>query len=277
MNWEPAFKSSFYYNFLLDNPESKNYFTGSVIPGKDKSGRQYPFILLVKFEKASLYNQQFLFPLILTSASNEILLIQNLIENYSGIAEINKQIDTLEFNSPDEYKKEYLQYLNSTLLHHFFERVLETQESSERKKVINNLFFISSLISKNAAGSSRSLTIKFPLFPGEPFYSFDAAFWIEFFFCLIFKSYTGINKPLTSKLPVSLFWSLPGHEKANSLFIIFGKLSPQSFTDLISPGNSNNSIDLKTYNNGEELNLPSEYEHLLIKEDLRLSEFLESI
>ncbi len=279
--WEVIYKNSPSYNFLFNNQETKNHLAGSLFPSKDKTNRYYPFLTMLKINKSHITDEKMFFaPIFLKSLSEKILMIYNFALKCISAEELNNLVANLEWNL-DDYNictHEYEEYLNNTKLQDFWERILDKTDGDQKFTIINNLFLFSSYqnTGNQNLNSTISFALKFPL-SIENIY-FDAAFWINLFFNIIFQNCKELKDSLIPKI-TALFWPHPNPENFNSLFIIFGRLSPEIFLELISSDyKSSNSIDVKNSHDSEMLNhLPADFKILIENKYLSLYDFLHSI
>ena len=265
------FKSSPSYNFLFNYQGSKNFLAGGLFPSEDKSSRYYPFLTILKFNKSFIdFDRLFMLPVILKDFSEKMFLTYNILAKCNNVKELDNFIESydLDIKNFNAFENDYAEYLQNTKLNDFWERITGSPDDSKKLNIINNLLFISPGW-RQSSNSAFSLAIKILLPSEKTFSSFDIGYFINLILNIV-----------KSPLQVSaLFWSYPNSGSFNSLFIIFGRLSPQNLHELINPGYiSDNSFDLKNRIDGEGLNIFSaDLKALMGNKSLSLSEFLHAI
>ncbi len=265
--WEKIFKNSPLYSFLFNYQGSKKFLAGSLFPSEDKSSRYYPFITILKFNKSFIdFDRLFMMPVILKDFSEKMFSAYNFLAKCNNVKELDNFIESyeLDIKNFNAYENDYAEYLQNTKLNDFWERITGSPDESKKLNIINNLLFISPGL-KQSSNAAFSFAIKILLPSEKTFSSFDIGYFINLILNLV-----------KSPLQVSaLFWSYPNSGSFNSLFIIFGRLSPQNLHELINPGYiSDNSIDLKNRIDGEGLKyLSADLKALMENKSLSLSEF----
>jgi hypothetical protein len=248
-------------------PFASTTIIGIIKPCKDRSGREFPFLLFIKLEtnliqKIPYYLIPFRYYGVLNSITESLKDVGlNHFERQPSssldLASINEMLNKISYllsslNREEDYDK----YQVNTLSREFWERTADGFNSPNKLIFAKNLFSLKS--------NTFISTIYLHFSSSENFFKEDLSFFIQ----LIMKT---LNHP--SLFP-AMFWSIK--DNLIRLFLFRQKLLPINFVDLIYESkNEERVMDLFNAKNID--SYPLSLKALFDKQNISLKEFLKAI
>jgi type VI secretion system ImpM family protein len=238
--WKAKYETLPPTNFFIPVPSSEKFAAGMIYASKDKSNRDFPFIIFSIIPSKQLDE----FHLIPNELDQVIKTLDCHLRKEEDLLSLNNTLKTYSINLSEgnSLKNNFHQYLSHTQIAEFF-----------RRTKLNNL---SGNIKEMIYTDSTFLKISFS--SDELHFCNDAGF-------IIYLLTKKMNFTIQHS---SLFWNMKNDEQFQILIFPF-KLSPINFSDLISLGNEDKRrIEL---NNSDEY-----HEDNSIDESVSLLEYLKN-
>ena len=258
--WVNYYRSSEQFFFFYPFTGTKRALAGLLIPGLDKSGREFPFIIFFYINKDQLINvPSHLIPMILIDILSEFKAVIIDIASITDLSIINERLNKISYNINNlNYKNNiYQNYLSNTSQAAFWNRIIEGYDDSAKLLFLNNLF-ISAMESKEK------------VIPVIISFISDHDHYINYFSFFIHLTLTFQKTPY---LIPAVFWT--GSENKNHLLFFYpNKPLPNNFIDLIYKRTDENLF----VNNTERQNINSTVNSFknLLNKNWTLKEFLRS-
>ena len=254
-NWTNYYKNSEQYFFFYPFTGTGRALAGLIIPGYDKSGREFPFIVFFYFDKERLNNfPSHLIPMILFDILKEFKFAVIDIFSITDLSIINERLNKISYNLNNIYNKKsfYQNYISNTQQAVFWKRIIPVSNDSEK------LLFLENLYSSDNKHKAAPVIISF--ISGEDHYLNDLTF-------LLHITITFRNLP--DSLP-AIFWSY-SENKNHFLYLFLNKPLPNNYIDLLS-----NQIDETNLQNEKQNNPNENIFGTILNKDLSLKELLKS-
>ena len=217
-SWKEKYESLMPTSFFIPVPASDKIVSGMLYSSKDKSGREFPFIIFSVIPSGQL-NEFYILPVELDQM---IKMLDFYLRREEQLVSLNNSLRNYKVNLADNesLKNGFQDYLSKTGLHEFLMRT----------KLNYSMLGITDIV------QTDSSYIKILFTSDDSHFCLDAGF-------LIYLFSKKIN--LTGKQS-SLFWTINNNEQSRLLIFPF-KLLPVNFADLISVENEDNrSLELKS-------------------------------
>ena len=251
-DWNSFYRNSKAQHFIFPFTGSENFIAGILFPSRDKSGRDFPFMLFAYLNKIILNHYPFyILPLILQEMFEhleQLYLESNSLESLNPLDEKINQFKS-ELNS-EQIMREYENYLSNTLHENFWERTLGDFNDERKFFIINNLHTVKS----SAAG------LKYNFISDENNKTLDFCFFLHL-----------ISKCKTKFLP-AVFWSFEENSRT-SVNIFSNKLIPLNYLDIIYNKETSERVMELEANYGHDF-LYGSTKKLLEKKELNINELL---
>lgn len=230
-DWKGKYNSISPTRFFIPVPSSQKVVCGILYPGKDKSGREFPFIIF-SITGIRFFDPFYIMPAVL---EQNLYALDEILRKEETIYSLNTALKNYKasFPSKDSVNQGYRQYLSTSQLNEFRSRT----GLSNLQEVFKDLTFQDNSV----------ICISFAADDSQ--FSYDAGFLIHIL----------QNKINISYKQSSVFWRIKTDGQYQILIFPF-KLTAQNFTDLLSPDYNNErfiSIGFTTKDSGypEESNL----------------------
>ncbi len=218
--WEEKYNSFPPTGFFIPVPSSRKAATGMLYPGKDKSGREFPFIIFSLIE-AKMFDPLYLMPAVL---EHNLSALDEILRREETIYALNNALKNHQAPLPagDSVNKSFEQNLSASSANEFESRT----GLSGLKEKLNDITY------------QENSVISISLITDDLHFSFDAGILI----------YILKNKIDLSYKHSSVFWNSKS-DRQYQIFIFPFNLTALNFVDLISPEYDNErmiSIDRST-------------------------------
>jgi len=259
--WVNYYKNSEQFFFFYPFTGTSRTLAGLLIPGFDKSGREFPFIVFFYLGKDQLNNVPLhLIPMILFDILNKFKITVIDISSISDLSIINERLNKISYNINNFNNKNniYRNYISNTSQAAFWNRVLEGYDDSAKLLFLKNLY-ISLMTHKEKV---EPVIISF--ISNDDHYINDLSFFIHLTFTFHKNPYL---------LP-AIFWT--GSENKNHLVYLFtNKPIPNNYVDLICKQEEQNNFINRTENDQNINSITGSFKNLLNK-NITLKEFLKA-
>jgi len=204
--WEEKYNSIPPTGFFIPVPSSRKTATGMLYPGKDKSGREFPFIIFSLIE-TKLFDPLYLMP---AGLERNLSALDEILRREETLYALNNALKNHQAPLPegDSVNKSFKQNLTTSSVNEFQSR---TGLSSLKEKLNDITYQDNSVISIS-------------LITDDSHFGFDAGF-------LIYILQSRIN---LSYKHSSVFWNSKAG-KQHQIFIFPFNLTALNFVDLLSP------------------------------------------
>jgi len=243
--WRDFYNSSSPIKFLFPFTRTENIILGIIHPSRDKTGREFPFIIFVNIRKSTIGNiPAYLFPLsfsesfdffsglfseikLLNPSGKENLSVVNNKFNHQSLPSFiqKDQVQIFLANSISSYEN----FLMETFYSEFRERVLEDHDGSRSLTLLNNLGAGLSFL-RSKPDVSISFGIKISFIYNQEYSYYDLG---------VFINITLIIARKTSHFPALFF---KNENSYTHLYIFFCNPLPRHFIDLFYDGGSEERI-----------------------------------
>ncbi|MCH8034107.1 MAG: type VI secretion system-associated protein TagF [Bacteroidetes bacterium] len=263
-NWRNYYNNTSPIYFIFPFTGTNKITIGIICPSKDKSGRNFPFLIFGNMKQDLIKDLQVnLLPLNFKGYFESITELYN--DNYftEDLSEMKFQINNLSDSiiSANSAENIYDNYLSDTSVEKLYQKTLNISDYSKVRSV-NNLF-------KNRIEIiEHSPAVKFNFDSRTDYKLLDTCFHIQ----LLLKIFNRSN------FFPAVFWNTI-HEELINLFLFFQKPTPLNFLDLINTDDeSRNDTTLqKAEEDNQTQDLSSIFkENLTINYSHSLREFLNS-
>jgi len=259
--WVNYYKNSEQFFFFYPFTGTKRALAGLLIPGFDKSGREFPFIVFSYLDKDQLNNVPlYLIPMILFDILNKFKITVIDISSISDLSIINERLNKISYNINNFNNKNniYRNYISNTSQAAFWNRVLEGYDDSAK------LLFLKSLYISLMAYKDKVEPVIISFISNDDHHINDLSFFIHLTFTFHKNPYL---------LP-AIFWT--GSENKNHLLYLFtNKPIPNNFVDLICKQEEQNNFINRTENDQNINSITGSFKNLLNK-NITLKEFLKA-
>jgi len=259
--WVNYYKNSEQFFFFYPFTGTKRALAGLLIPGFDKSGREFPFIVFSYLGKDQLNNVPFhLIPMILFDILNKFKITVIDISSISDLSVINERLNKISYNINDFNNKNniYRNYISNTSQAAFWNRVFEGYDDSAK------LLFLKSLYISLMAYKDKVEPVIISFISNDDHHINDLSFFIHLTFTFHKNPYL---------LP-AIFWT--GSENKNHLLYLFtNKPIPNNYVDLICKQEEQNNFINRTENDQNINSITGSFKNLLNK-NITLKEFLKA-
>ncbi len=263
-NWQNYYNNTSPIYFIFPFTDTDKITIGIICPSKDKSGRNFPFLIFGNMKQDLIKDLQVnLLPLNFKGYFESITELYN--DNYftEDLSEMKFQINNLSDSilSANSAENIYDNYLSDTSVEKLYQKTLNISDHSKVRSV-NNLF-------KNRIEIiEHSPAVKFNFDSRADYKLLDTCFHIQ----LILKIFNRSN------FFPAVFWNTI-HEELINLSLFFQKPTPLNFLDLIyTDDESRNDTTLeKAEEDNRTQDLSSIFnENLIINYSHSLREFINS-
>ena len=217
-SWKDKYENLAPTRFFIPVPSSGRIVSGMLYASKDKSGRDFPFIIFSVIPAGQL-NEFYLLP---SALEQMIIMLDFYLRKEEQLASLNDTLKNVNLNPADNHslKSDFLQYLTGTRMNEF---LLRTKLDH-------------SMLNINEIAFTESMYIKLSFISDDSHFFNDAGFLIYL-----------LNKKINmNERQSSIFWTIDGGEQFRLLIFPF-KLLPLNFADLISLENEEDrSLELKS-------------------------------
>ncbi len=255
--WVNYYKNSEHFFFFYPFTGTKRALAGILIPGLDKSGREFPFLIFFYLNKDQLTNvPYYLIPMILFDILKEFKFAVTDISSVADLSLINERLNKIScninnFNSEQNF---YQNYVSNTSQAAFWDRIMEGYDDSEKLSFLNRLY-VSSI-----AGKEKAEPVIISFISDKNHYINDLSFFIHL--TLTFhKAYS---------LP-AIFWT-DSEYKNHLLYLFLNKPLPYNYIDLIYRQTNQNVLNIEEQN----VNTISNSFKDILNKNITLKEFLKA-
>ncbi|MFH1197528.1 MAG: type VI secretion system-associated protein TagF [bacterium] len=258
------------YRFLFPSVNNSYSLIGTLYPGRDLSGRKFPFITYSRFINSNFYAGSFKF---LPLLSRDLFLASdnffNEAKNESASFELSETLNSIYFPSlsnNNECMDDYQNYLNETSINQFW--IDSFPDGKDKYAVIKYLLELLTPL-RNNYSSNFLPGVKLPFQYGLGSDTHNICVWIEIIAALIKDN---SMKPF-------LFWTTANIDSYAYLYLYLNKPMPENFVSFIVHDNIVDSLcDLTALNKIEyNSDLPADYKSLLDEYQITIREFIERL
>ncbi|MDO8549077.1 MAG: type VI secretion system-associated protein TagF [Ignavibacteria bacterium] len=257
--WVNYYRNSEQFFFFYPFTGTKRALAGLLIPGLDKSGREFPFLIFFYLNKDQLNNiPSHLIPMILIDILNEFKIAVIDISSITDLSIINERLNKISYtiNNLSFKNNVYQNYLSNTSQAAFWNRVMEGYDDSAK------LLFLNSLYISSTAPKEKVEPIIISFISNNVHYVNDLSFFIHL--TLTFQK--------TPYLLPAVFWT-DSENKNHLLYLFSNKPLPNNFVDLICKQADQNNFINKTENDKNINSINSSFKNILNR-NITLNEFL---
>lgn len=221
--WKTAYRNSPRYNFLYSSPETQNIVLGLMLPGNDKSDREFPFLVFLLIERKILKHTHFY--LVPPGFSKSFDFINPEFKHSPGGENLiplkEEFLNALMKKSLDDFIQ-YRKYLSETSIKNYYERTLGSFENPLKYKMMENLkMFSSGNRKKGSSNVPETIRISFGLNSG----------FAELDICFLFNLVLAFSAN-ASEMP-AVFWTT--NENNIVMYLFFKKLTAENYCEMVSP------------------------------------------
>jgi type VI secretion system protein ImpM len=225
--WQKDFENSRPWNFLYFTENSKGFLLGVSVPGRDQSGRQFPFLLFVRIEKTAFKLPLSYAPMVFSgflARAGEIAQRGwqgNEMNRYiEKVASIPTALD-LEIEKAEDH---LINFLKARKTGELWEALFGEAERSKKYLLERNLTEILQPLGGSPV-QKLTLGLKFPLLSSDDESLNLLPFWVD----LIFRKVKGKRgDPL-------LFWSGGIENRKPCMMTFFNPPTPKQFLFMVRP------------------------------------------
>lgn len=257
------------YRFIF--PSANNFsLAGSLYPGRDLSGRKFPFITYARITDSVIPANRFRFLSLFTNGlMQEFDNLFDEAKTKSSANELAGMFSSFHFSNIAEDNGTFYNfksYSNSMTADQFWNESLPNAD--DKRPILKYLLEILSPL-KNNYRSNFLLGIKLPFQYGTDGNLFQIGVWIEIIAALI-NDYS--IKPF-------LFWTAQEETQQKNLFLYLNTPQPENLISLMAPDNVVDSLcDLTSmHDTGYASDLNINYKSLLDNNQITISEFIERL
>lgn len=259
--WTDYYRTSEQFFFFYPFTGTKRVLAGLLIPGFDKSGREFPFIIFFYLNKNQLNKvPPHLIPIILIDILNEFKAVVIDFVSITDLSIINERLNKISYNINNFNSKNniYQNYLSNTSQDVFWNRVMVGYDAAEKALFLDSLF-VSAM-----AGKVKAEPVIIPFISDDDHYINDLSFFIHL----------TLTIQMTPYLIPAIFWTL-SENNSHLLFFFPNKPLPDNFIDLICKRTDKNLF----VNSAEKQNSDSTTNSFknLLNMDTTLKEFLKAL
>ena len=257
--WVNYYRNSEQFFFFYPFTGTKRALAGLLIPGLDKSGREFPFLVFFYLNKDQLNNvPSHLIPMILIDILNEFKIAVIDISSITDLSIINERLNKISYtiNNLSFKNNVYQNYLSNTSQAPFWNRVMEGYDDSAK------LLFLNSLYISSTAPKEKVEPIIISFISSNDHYVNDLSFFIHLI--LTFQK--------TPYFLPAVFWT-DSEYKNHLLYLFSNKPLPNNFVDLICKHADQNNLINKTENDKNINSITSSIKNILNR-NITLNEFL---
>lgn len=223
--WGTAYRVSPKYHFLFPSEKSNRMLLGVFRPSFDQTEREYPFIVSLNVDREVLQNsEQIWIPLLYAQFFEEA---QEIVDHAFNSKEMNGVVERLESidldtNRQDLCSHRFQEYLETTTLEDWFTQLFGNFDDIRKYLLYKNLTDIILPLRGQDLGRI-SLGLRFPLSAEMTALYNDVSLWIQMTRHLL-RNETFVP---------TLFWTFPGENEQNFLFLFFRQPRSSVFVPLI--------------------------------------------
>ncbi len=211
--WDDEFAGSPPAKFLFVSPTTGRVTVGVIVPGVDKAGRRYPFLIFQVPEVSATGRETALVPLVFADFQKQAFDLA--LEGWKGLdmkAYLPKVDAVATRGSLDQARRTYIDFLTGKTAGDFWKTLFGAFEDPRKYLLAFNLL---SLLAPMRNGQTRVPTaLRFPMAP-----DFEAAAWLD-----LTLRFAG-----RAALPPIFLWS------SVAATILFNDLNPKYYAPLLKP------------------------------------------
>jgi type VI secretion system ImpM family protein len=258
--WVNYYKNSEQFFFFYPFTGTNRALAGILIPGLDKSGREFPFLIFFYLNKDQLINvPYYLIPMILIDILKEFEFAITDISSVTDLSIINERLNKISYNINNLNNRQdfYQNYISNTSQAAFWDRVMEGSDDSEK------LLFLDSLYISIISSKEKAEPIKIPFISDKDHYINDLSFFLHL----------GLTFQKIPYFLPAIFWTV-SENKNHLLYFFSNKPLPSNYADLIYKYDEQNIY----LNNTERQNTNSNVNSFksILNKDITLKEFLKA-
>jgi type VI secretion system ImpM family protein len=265
--WDSSFENAPAYNFIFWPENSDRFLVGYMRPGRDRSGRRYPFVVSLLVDRPR-YGAKYvhLAPAAFAVFLKDARQFAELAMDGLDLREIARRVQALSLPvESGRGEEDYRQFLRGTTLRDFCKELFGSFDGPVKQTVFENLADIL-LPFRQRPIVRLSLGLRFPLSTASSRSCLETSFWLD-------ASLRMVKQNAVAPL---LFWTTGGSALGGAAYLFFRPPSPKNFVYLIKPELESDTICvLERFGRGE--NAPRRYTTLLREESLRLDALLDRL
>ena len=214
-DWKIIYKNSLPLRFFYPFTGTDNFISGIIFPSRDKSNRDFPFLIFFNFSK-HIFEEipLYLEPLIFSNVFSSFEEIFNHININTLLNDLNEsiyQIPAIPFKETIDEK--YQEFIDSLSQRSFWQRICEDSNEGVEYRIINNIF--------SPEIKNSSLILEFSFASDKENNILDICFLLN----IIMASRNNYFMP-------AIFWNKNISNKV-SLYIFPSKPAPINYLDMI--------------------------------------------
>lgn len=179
--WASDYQKAGAWNFLYAPPDSTRCLIGTLAPGQDKAGREFPFLLFLRVDRGAYQGTLRLLPMV---ASNFLRTAGRVVtQGWKGLdlEHLNAHLGTVaapDLSEYDGWNHEYQHFLVTETLRIFWSRICGDFENPGKYELDHNL---STLLGRPGERPIAELGwgVRFPLFSGPETETYDLPLWLD--------------------------------------------------------------------------------------------------
>ena len=214
-DWKFIYENSLALRFFYPFTGTNNFISGIIFPSKDRSNRDFPFLIFFISNKRLLEKTPFyLVPLMFSNKLNTFEEIFNHINNDTTQQNLNENINQILPPVFEETANEqYQTFVNNLTLGNFWERIYSASDNIKKYNIINNIF--------NSEIQNSTVILKFNFYSDNKSIHLDICFLLN----IIASSKNNFFLP-------AIFWTKDINNNI-SLYIFPSKPTPINYFDMI--------------------------------------------